>query len=459
MAHPDGLPAAALQPVVVDWKCNLTYSIVVWVSNGTARVHFEDTVQLLQAGQALWIPRYIAHKVEHDAHSLALSIMVRTASNHKLGDGWRLINVPPAQAQWMFHLMLLTLSPLHQGQASAQRVLDTLAHFAATSPSTPRPVPLAMPRHSAARKVVSHLLAHPHGTLHLADYARKFAVSERTLRRAFLAETGLNFRQWRQQARLGALDRVLPHSASQPPAMTTRWVNLANQDLVLWAVRGRASIYQLAHGEGTGRERTQQLQAGQFMLIPAGQSLRLQIEQGSLLLPLSLPAGSLPSGQQHRMPCQLPVEFFQAMLHRAVSHITLLRPVHFDPLDTVKLLQLVPHYPGLPWPRSARMRSLAGTLAADTRGMLPASAAAEQHGLSLRQLQRRWSAETGMSLRAWRQACRFQHAEALLNAGFSVFMVSLQLGFSDAGNFSRAYAKSRGRRPKPADYTLPTDIF
>lgn len=120
MAEPDGLPAAALQPVVVNWKCNLTYSIVVWVSNGTARVHFEETVQLLQAGQALWIPRFIAHKVEHDAHCLALSIMVRTTSNHRLGDGWRLINVPPAQSQWMFHLMLLTLSPLHQGQGSCQ---------------------------------------------------------------------------------------------------------------------------------------------------------------------------------------------------------------------------------------------------------------------------------------------------------------------------------------------------
>lgn len=447
------------EPVVVHWKCNLTYSIVVWVSSGTASVHFEDGIWQLQAGQALWVPQFLAHKVEHDAQSLALSIMVQARSGRGLGPERLLIEVPPSHAQWMFHLMLLTLSPLHAGQVPDERVIDMLANFAAHQPHPLRPLPLVLPRHPAARQVATQMLAQPGSTMRLADFAQNLGVSERTLRRAFQQETGLGFRQWRQQAGIGGLDRALPLRTGQVPAFGTRWMNLTRNDLVLWALRGRARVHRRAHGDRTDRETTQQLQAGQVLLVPCGHSLRLEIEQGSLLIPLPLPPGSLPAGLEQRLPCQLPAQHFQTMLHRSISHITMLRPLHFERLDTLRLLEQVPDYPGLRIPQSLTLRRIAQTLATDTRGVLRTAELAARHGLSLRQLQRRWLAETGLGLRAWRQAHRFQHADALLNSGFTVPLVAVQLGFSDAGNFARAYGKLRGHRPKPAAYTLPTDIF
>lgn len=447
------------EAVVVHWKCNLTYSIVVWVASGTARVHFEDRVQKLRAGQALWVPPFVAHKVEHDAQSLALSIMVQSKSGRTLGSECLVIEVPPPHAQWMFHLMLLTLSPLHAGQVPDERIIDMLAHFVAQKPSPIRSLPLVMPRHAAARQVATHLLAQPSSTLRLTDFARNLAVSERTLRRAFQAETGLGFRQWRQQAKAGGLDRALALHAKQIPAFSTRWMNLTRNDVVLWALRGRATVHRLTHGERSERETTQHLQAGQILLVPSGHALRLEIEQGSLLIPLPLPAGSLPADLEHRMPCQLPAEYFQTMLHRSISHITMLRPLHFDRLDTLHLLERIPDFPGLRAPQSKTLRSIAHVVATDTRGKQLATELAADYGLSLRQLQRRWLAETGLGLQAWRQAHRFQHADALLNSGFPVPFVALQLGFSSPGNFARAYKKLRGHRPRSATYNLPTDIF
>lgn len=447
------------EPVVVHWKCNLTYSIVVWVSSGTARVHFEDGIQLLQAGQALWVPQFLAHKVEHDAQSLALSIMVQARTGRGLGPKRLLIDVPPSHAQWMFHLMLLTLSPLHAGQVPDDRIIEMLANFAAHKPLPVRPLPLVMPRHLAARRVATQLLARPGSDVPLTDFAQQLGVSERTLRRAFRNETGMGFRQWRLQAKLGGLDRAVPLRAGQVPAFSSRWMNLTRDDLVLWALRGRASVHQLSHAQRGERESTQHLQAGQVLLVPSGRSLRLEIEQGSLLIPLPLPAGSLPKDLEHQLPLQVPAEYFQTMLHRSISHITMLRPLYFERLDTLRLLEQVPNYPGLRVPQSRALRRIAETLATDTRAAIPATELCAQHGLSLRQLQRRWVAETGLSLRAWRQAHRFQRADALLNSGFAVPLVAVQLGFSEPGNFSRAYEKLRGRRPKPATYTLPTDIF
>lgn len=444
---------------MVHWKCNLTYNIVVWVSSGRALVHFEDGVQVVEAGQAIWVPQFVPHKVEHDAQSLALSIMVHAKRGQSLGGERLLIDVPPSHAQWMFHLMLQTLSPVHAGQVPDERIIEMLANFAARKPYPARPLPLAMPRHPEARQVATHLLAQPDSPLRLVDFARQLDVSERTLRRAFQLETGLGFRKWRQQAKIGGVDRALPLHTGQVPAFRTRWMNLMSNDLVLWALRGRASVHRRAHGKHSDWESTQHLQAGQVLLVPSGYSLRMEIEQGSLLIPLPLPPGSLPTDLEFRMPCQLPANYFQTMLHRSVSHITMLRPLYFDRIDTLRLLEQVPNYPGLRIPQTALLQKIASFLATDIRGLMPVSRLAESHGLSLRQLQRRWLAETGLSLRAWRQAHRFQHADALLNSGFSVAMVAVQLGFSEQGNFSRAYQKLRGFRPKPATHTLPTDIF
>ncbi|CBT74524.1 MULTISPECIES: helix-turn-helix domain-containing protein [Glutamicibacter] len=452
-----GIPGP--EPVVVHWKCNLTYSIVVWVSSGTARIHLEDQVRELRAGQALWVPPYVAHMVEHDAESLALSIMVTARRGWGLGSEPVLIDVPPSHAQWMFHLMLLTLSPLHSGQVPGKRIVEMLTHFAAHKRSETPPLPLVMPRHPAARQVAARLLSDPGSELRLEDFAAQLSVSERTLRRAFRTDTGLGFRQWRQQAQLGGLDRALPLRTQQVPAFTTRWMHLTRDDLVLWALRGRASVHRLSPGDHTAAESTQALQAGQFLLVPAGQSLRVEIEQGSLLIPLPLPAGSLPADPAHRMPCQLPADYFQTMLHRAISHITLLRPVHFDRVNTLRLLEHVPNFPGLRYPRDPVLRRIAGELTTDVRGKVRAAELAARHGFSLRQLQRRWLAETGLGLRPWRQAHRFQHADALLNSGFAVPFVAAQLGFTEPGNFARAYQKLRGYRPKTATHVLPTDIF
>lgn len=447
------------EPVVVHWKCNLTYNIIVWVSSGHALIHFEDGTQKVEAGQAMWVPQFLAHKVEHDAQSLALSIMVHAKNGQSLGSERLLIDVPPSHAQWMFHLMLQTLSPVHAGQVPDERIIEMLAHFATHKPYPTRPLPLTMPRRAAARQVATHVLAHPDSPLHLSDFAGELGVSERTLRRAFQEETGMGFRQWRQQARIGGLDRALPLRAGQVPAFSTRWMNLMREDLVLWALRGRASVHRRAHGEHRDWESTQHVQAGQVLFVPCGYSLRMEIEQGSLLIPLPLPPGSLPTDLEHRMPCQLPADYFQTMLHRSVSHITMLRPLCFDRIDTLRLLEQVPNYPGLRTAQTTTLQKIANKLARDIRGTVPVAELAAEHGLSLRQLQRRWLAETGLSLRAWRQAYRFQHADALLNSGFSVALVAMQLGFSEPGNFSRAYFTLRGYRPKTATHTLPTDTF
>jgi AraC-like DNA-binding protein len=64
------------------------------------------------------------------------------------------------------------------------------------------PLHLPMPSDSRLLRLAMHLLAHPQDDRPLPALATEAFVSERTARRLFLAETGMTFLQWRQQARL-----------------------------------------------------------------------------------------------------------------------------------------------------------------------------------------------------------------------------------------------------------------
>jgi AraC-like DNA-binding protein len=82
----------------------------------------------------------------------------------------------------------------------AQVVLDQLA--AAPQVDLMLPLPLD-PR---LRQIYRSLELHPEQPTTLGDWSRKLAVSEKTLSRLFLRDTGLTFRAWRQRLRLlGAL--------------------------------------------------------------------------------------------------------------------------------------------------------------------------------------------------------------------------------------------------------------
>ncbi len=447
------------EDVQVHWKCNLSYYIVVWAARGTVRVHFEDELVELDTGQALWIPIRVAHMVEHKADSLGLAILIPSGASKNLGSKRLLIEVPDTHRQWMFHLMLLTLSPLHTGQVSTTLILDLLTHFLDSPAQRPRNVPLPLPQQPAAKHTAAALLANPDSTLTLQDFASRQGVSERTIQRSFREDTGLSFRQFRRLAALNSAQQASQLPPQPVPALSSRWMNLLKHDVILWAVRGRAIVHSTAHSHVARTEKSQPMQAGQLLFFPTGHALRLEIEQGSLLFPLRFPAGSLPIDAPNRLPLQLPAELSEVLLHRAVSHITALRPQPFDPLDTLRIIERLPNYPGLRYPTDPAIQRIAAEFAADIQGKMLADQIARRHGFSLRQLQRRWTEETGMGLRSWRQAHRFQHARALLNSGFGVKFVAQRLGFSQPGNFSRAYATLYGQRPQSTHNTFIPDIF
>ena len=95
-----------------------------------------------------------------------------------------------------------------RGHHLTELALDEIAR------ATALPLGLPVPRDPRLCRVVAVLAEHPGDARGLDELALLAGASPRTLARLFRAETGLSFRQWRQQARMTAALRALTADAT-----------------------------------------------------------------------------------------------------------------------------------------------------------------------------------------------------------------------------------------------------
>lgn len=161
-------------------------------------------------GRAVWVPAGMEHTIH--AHGRLAMRTVYVAPDAVLGlpvDCF-VVNVSPLLRELILAAMTMpVLYPLAGPEARLVAVLlDRIraAHVA--------PLYLPLPDDSRLRRVADALVADPGDPRPLHAWAKTAGSSARTLARLFAAETGLSFRQWRQQARL--LDALRRLAEGQP---------------------------------------------------------------------------------------------------------------------------------------------------------------------------------------------------------------------------------------------------
>ena len=101
----------------------------------------------------------------------------------------------------------------------------------------------------------------------------------------------------------------------------------------------------------------------------------------------------------------------------------------------------------LPMPTTESARRVADRLAADDAPILGVAAVAATVGLTPRTLERRFLAETGMTLAAWGRQARLLQAMRRLAAGAPVKTVARAAGYSTASAFVAAFRGVFGQTP------------
>lgn len=173
---------------------------VVHAAAGIMRVFTSRGVWVVPPGRALWVPANIEHSIlctssvsmrtvylrgQHVAFSAACVVWNVSSLMREL-----IIRVAAGDCRGQDeHLLALLVSEIDS--------IDTV------------PVHLPEPTDAKLKGMTDTLLSHPDDTRKLDDWAAHLGVSPRTLIRRFQKQTGLTFRQWRQQARLlAALERL-----------------------------------------------------------------------------------------------------------------------------------------------------------------------------------------------------------------------------------------------------------
>jgi AraC-like DNA-binding protein len=200
-------PAGLFADAHAHPKAQLIYAV-----SGVMHVATETASYIIPPSTALLMPADLKHSIFMDGPVAMRTLFLRRSTAQGICSECKVITVTALLRE----LILAACSePLDwdvngRGQHVIELALDEIER------SSVLPLDLPLPSDARLRRVVDALRAQPANSNSLEDWSRVANASERTLARLFRKETGLSFRQWRQQARLTAAMCAL--SVGESPA-------------------------------------------------------------------------------------------------------------------------------------------------------------------------------------------------------------------------------------------------
>ncbi|MDO5083092.1 MAG: AraC family transcriptional regulator [Arachnia propionica] len=182
-------------PVTISPRVHHDWHVLIWQVAGSSSVQVASREVHLPAEHGCWIPTGVWHSltVGRDSVMLPISFSPTPTSNHLAAGTLHTVSQD---------LRVLLLAILQQQYSYASDVdLEGQAVAALLANSSAGVAP-PWPQSPALLTIVSQLSTRPDDHRSAADLAASVHLSERTLQRRFLVETGLTLQQWRTRNRL-----------------------------------------------------------------------------------------------------------------------------------------------------------------------------------------------------------------------------------------------------------------
>ena len=176
---------------------------------GTVTVTVDAATWIVPAGWAVWLPSEVWHEISSDAPLRLYSVYLEPGDAEGLPEETCLVTVPDLLVHLIEHA--ITLPELYEREQD-DRLMAVLLDQIVALPRAP--LTLSRPRDPRLRTIYDALLDKPADRRTLDAWAREFGMSERTLSRHFVANTGVSFKTWRTQIRLIQALARLAHGAS-----------------------------------------------------------------------------------------------------------------------------------------------------------------------------------------------------------------------------------------------------
>ncbi|GAA3648041.1 AraC family transcriptional regulator [Microbacterium marinilacus] len=186
---------------------------VFWPSRGAADVEVQGTRHSLSVGQGLWVPSGTPHSTSRAASTTLAAVYVMPFAWPVEDDPGQPVAAPATSevhtvvvnAALREMLAFLAVSGMPKPQRlRAQRVcLEMIVDEELPA------IELPLPRDERIAPIARAIMSDPADDRSIADWAWLTSMSTRTLARAFRAEVGMTFSEWRTAARMSAAVRLL----------------------------------------------------------------------------------------------------------------------------------------------------------------------------------------------------------------------------------------------------------
>ncbi|MFD5552515.1 helix-turn-helix domain-containing protein [Streptomyces sp. NPDC127068] len=212
---------------------------------------------------------------------------------------------------------------------------------------------------------------------------------------------------------------------------------------------------------GTARVRTATerhcLTTGQGVWLPAGVPYEVEVDAGSVAVPIFPAARSRSNAIDRPLRVDFPVGWSDWLTHQFARSLGYLRGA----ADDSGVLDLVANarpadpahdsrstLPAPPLPTSPEALAVARTLLRNPGHGAGIDELAESVSIGVRTLQQQFLNETGRPFARWRTAARVAAAASYLNLGHAIGWTGRQVGFSTPAGFTKAFRAHCGVTPR-----------
>ena len=213
--------------LIFDWHAHDDHQLA-WAATGVLTVRSNREGWVLPPTRALFIPAGVRHETLSAANATIRAVYLKP---NLCPVSWQVctpVTASPLLAEVITYLEDSSLDPQRRAHGEALLV-DLLEPVAMTS------IDVRMPIDERAKAVAQSLIDNPADGRTLTQWGRDVGASERTLARAFLADTGLSFGQWRGLLRLRAAMVAL--AAGDPVTRVAREVGYESTSAFVAAFR------------------------------------------------------------------------------------------------------------------------------------------------------------------------------------------------------------------------------
>lgn len=170
----------------------------VYASSGVMTVTTAKGIWVVPPLRALWMPALMEHQIISSGKLSMRTLYIEQDAAISLPRECCVVSVPPLLRELILHAV--TLPRLYEPDSPEERVMNVILDLIQSLKVSPLVLPI--PRDERLQKIFNALTDNPANNCTLEGWGTKVGATSRTLARLFRSETGMSFRQWRQQVRI-----------------------------------------------------------------------------------------------------------------------------------------------------------------------------------------------------------------------------------------------------------------